>query len=626
MIEEIKNLVEQKCYEKALKAIDNALNNLADSSKNEELYSELLHLHVISNHALGKKDNLISDYLRKEKFQNKQSYKIENISIELEFRNNFDNFHFGGTDAYVNTIHKSNLFNEATERSSITEFVKRLGTEYIDKELDKPMNINRSVGDVITLTHDNLLAKKSFHIIFYNGENSDIDVLKIGIQKVLERVLSEKLNKLAFFALGFDLVYETDEKNKNLVGQNLANCTAEAITKFAYDNPSAKLNIHFGFVSTETMLRFDKAFYKATTNSKQNFLVSQYLTRKEKSLINELTTKNEKFINIIKEIMYAIDDKSPILLLGETGVGKSMLAKVIHQNSNLAASKFVKYNCAAIIKENIDIKIFGAKKGSFSDGRKDVKGLIEEAADGTLFLDEIGYADLSVQESLYNTLDDGTYFRFGDSEVKQTKARFIFGTNVDIEEAIKRGQFRNDFYERISKHVFTLPPLRERKEDIALLVNKFLSFLNGEYQYSVDIDGEALNLLKNFLWPGNVRQLKLYIEKLFSRCKYKKQSIIDCQMIEDFKPNNKLYKKNNDLLLLEDSLLRIMKNWNHKNLNMLDDLIKPILINIYQNDLKLLKRDAKKIIGIDGSSGKKNNWGNNPEKIQNLLNLFSIDK
>ena len=97
-------------------------------------------------------------------------------------------------------------------------------------------------------------------------------------------------------------------------------------------------------------------------------------------------------------------------------------------------------------------------------------------------------------------------------------------------------------------------------------------------------------------------------------------------MIDELKPNNKLYKINIELILLEDSLLRIMKNWNHKNLNMLDDLIKPILINIYQNDLKLLKRDAKKIIGIDGSSGKKNNWGNNPEKIQNLLNLFSIDK
>ena len=88
---------------------------------------------------------------------------------------------------------------------------------------------------------------------------------------------------------------------------------------------------------------------------------------------------------------------------------------------------------------------------------------------------KLGYADLSIQESLYNTLDDGSYFRFGDSEVKQTKARFIFGTNVDIEAAIGKGQFRNDFYERISKHVFNLPPLRERQEDIALLVNKFLS-------------------------------------------------------------------------------------------------------------------------------------------------------
>jgi len=200
-----------------------------------------------------------------------------------------------------------------------------------------------------------------------------------------------------------------------------------------------------------------------------------------------------------------------VLITGETGTGKELLAKGIHFNSRRADSPFVAINCAAIPENLIESELFGHVKGAFTGAVKDKEGKFELAAGGTLFLDEIGDLRIDLQAKILRSLQEREVDRVGGSRPISVDVRVIAATNKDIERAVKEGAFREDLYYRLSVITLAMPPLRERRDDVPLLASHFLKKFNKGFE--VRMDPEALSLLTSYGWPGNVRELENVIER-----------------------------------------------------------------------------------------------------------------
>lgn len=208
------------------------------------------------------------------------------------------------------------------------------------------------------------------------------------------------------------------------------------------------------------------------------------------------------------------DTQTTVLVQGESGTGKELLANLIHYNSGREDKSYIKLNCGAIPETLLESELFGHEKGAFTDARALRKGRFEEADGGTLFLDEIGEMSLSAQVRLLRVLQDGEFTRVGGNEVIKTDVRVITATNVDLEKAIKEGKFRQDLYYRLSVFPITVPPLRERAEDIHPLVIHFLELYKQKTgRFVSGISKEALQALISYNWAGNVRELENAIER-----------------------------------------------------------------------------------------------------------------
>lgn len=205
-----------------------------------------------------------------------------------------------------------------------------------------------------------------------------------------------------------------------------------------------------------------------------------------------------------------------VLIRGENGTGKELVARAIHFNSTRKDGPFVAVNCAAIPENLIESELFGHEKGAFTGADQRKIGKFQYAAAGTLFLDEIGDTSLATQVKLLRVLQEHTFTPVGSNREVRTDVRIIAATNRDLEKAIKEGAFREDLYYRLSVMPIFLPPLRERKEDIPALVHHFMERFNAEHRAKITaITPEALSMLENFHWPGNIRELENAIEHAF---------------------------------------------------------------------------------------------------------------
>ena len=206
---------------------------------------------------------------------------------------------------------------------------------------------------------------------------------------------------------------------------------------------------------------------------------------------------------------------SSILITGETGTGKSMLAKYIHAHSKRKDEKFIEINCAAIPENLIESELFGYTTGAFTGAKKGGKpGLIELANNGTLFLDEIGDMPLNLQAKLLQVLQNRSITRIGGEEAIDVNIRLITATNSNLEEMIEKGAFRSELYYRINVVPLHVPALRNRREDISDLVDSFTQRFNSEYNTNVIIGKETMKRLEEYKWPGNIRELENLIERL----------------------------------------------------------------------------------------------------------------
>jgi len=215
-----------------------------------------------------------------------------------------------------------------------------------------------------------------------------------------------------------------------------------------------------------------------------------------------------------KAIRVAPTDIS-VLVTGESGVGKESIPRIIHSLSHRKHAKYIAVNCGAIPEGTIDSELFGHEKGAFTGANTARSGYFETADGGTIFLDEVGELPLSTQVRLLRILENGEFMKVGSSQILKTNVRIIAATNIDMNEAIKSGRFREDLYYRLSTVDINLPPLRERKGDIHLLFRKFASDFAHKYKMpTVRLDETAVDLLLNYRWTGNIRQLRNVAEQI----------------------------------------------------------------------------------------------------------------
>ncbi len=249
-----------------------------------------------------------------------------------------------------------------------------------------------------------------------------------------------------------------------------------------------------------------------------------------------------------------------VLITGESGVGKEVFPKIIHQQSSRKHGPYIAVNCGAIPEGTIDSELFGHEKGSFTGAHEARKGYFEVVNGGTIFLDEVAELPLSTQVRLLRVIESGEFMKVGSSKVIKTDVRVVAATNINIPEAIHSGKFRQDLYYRLNTVPIFIPPLRERKDDIHLLFRKFASDFAEKYRMpTIQLDADAVRLLEEYRWPGNIRQLKNITEQISI---IEEKRAVDADSLRRYLPSGQfnelpvLYKKEgNDKEFSERDLL-----------------------------------------------------------------------
>ncbi len=225
---------------------------------------------------------------------------------------------------------------------------------------------------------------------------------------------------------------------------------------------------------------------------------------------------NSELLNRALEVAVRVaPTELSVLVTGESGVGKEFFPQIIHAYSSRKHNKYIAVNCGAIPEGTIDSELFGHEKGSFTGAVEARKGYFEEADGGTIFLDEVAELPLSTQVRLLRVLQTGEFMRVGSAKVQRTDVRVVAATNMNLQDAIEKGRFREDLYYRLNTVPITVPALRERREDIFLLFRKFASDVAVQYRMPpITLDDEARRMLETYYWRGNIRQLKNVAEQI----------------------------------------------------------------------------------------------------------------
>lgn len=276
---------------------------------------------------------------------------------------------------------------------------------------------------------------------------------------------------------------------------------------------------------------------KKTLKTKNKTITNNSETLKSTLINEELIGNSKKILEVFDIIERVKNNKATILINGESGTGKELIARAIHYQGKFSAKPFIAVNCGAIPENLLESELFGYTKGAFTGADKDRNGFFQAANGGTIFLDEIGNASLEVQAKLLRVLQEKEVVKVGSQKSEKIDLRVIAATNSNIKEMITNKSFREDLYYRLSVVEITLPPLRERKEDISILIERFLFKYGIEYKDQIiKITPNAIKALENYSWPGNIRELENVIQRAIIMC----DKIVDIEHL----PNNLKYTIN----------------------------------------------------------------------------------
>lgn len=278
----------------------------------------------------------------------------------------------------------------------------------------------------------------------------------------------------------------------------------EAMRQGAYDFVTKPINIE------RLEILIQRALRSQATEQENNDLKQEI---KKKDSLEQLTGHSLAMVSVFDTIRQVAPTKATILIEGESGTGKEVAAKTIHALSPRSSQRFVAVHCAALSPQLLESELFGHEKGAFTGASERRIGRFEQAYGGTLFLDEIGEIDASVQIKILRILGERTFERVGGNQTLETDVRLIAATNRNLKKMVTEGTFREDLFFRLNVVPLLMPPLRERKEDIPLLVESLLKTLTHEHNKPLRLfSQEAMNLLLDYDWPGNVRELRTAIE------------------------------------------------------------------------------------------------------------------
>ena len=326
---------------------------------------------------------------------------------------------------------------------------------------------------------------------------------------------------------------------------------------------------------------------------------------------------------VLEKALWVSSTDISVLVIGESGVGKENIPKIIHQYSHRKHSKYIAVNCGAIPEGTIDSELFGHEKGAFTGATQTRSGYFEVADGGTIFLDEVGELPLPTQVRLLRVLETGEFIKVGSSKVQKTNARIVAATNVNMMEAIEKGKFREDLYYRLSTVEINLPPLRDRKEDIVLLFRKFASDFAQKYHMPpLQLDEHAQSLLTEYRWSGNIRQLRNVAEQLSVLEKERK---INAAIIRTYLPDRSKQlpaliekkKKESDFSSEREILYKVLFDMK----NDLNDL-KKLTLDLMNNGTSESVQEKNQGL-IEKIYGKDSNTSQ--DSVDDSLNLASID-
>ena len=306
-----------------------------------------------------------------------------------------------------------------------------------------------------------------------------------------------------------------------------------------------------------------------------------------------------------------------VIIIGESGTGKEAIPQIIHQNSKRKHNNYIAVNCGAIPEGTVDSELFGHEKGSFTGANESRKGYFEAADNGTIFLDEIAELPLASQARLLRVLENGEYIKVGSSKAQRTNVRILAATNENMIELVKKGKFRQDLYYRLNTISIHLPPLRDRGDDIMLLFKKFAADFAEKYNTDpIKLDNEAAEIISNFNWPGNIRQLKNFVAQLSI---IEKEREINASSIKTHLPENK-------------SNVPIIYNDQSKEDLSEREILYKVLFDMKNDITELKKITYNLMIDSPEKSIEKNNLKvfseieENPKEIKNKENTIEIQE
>ena len=416
-------------------------------------------------------------------------------------------------DRYTLVVNRSPVYDNLGRLvGAVAVFQDITELESVSRELSKIKELKNELEAVFDASYDEIYVT--------DGTGTTTSINKVGesyygvkAEEMVGKNVRE-LEKLGYFSPSVvDIVLEEKRRitipQKTKTGKQLI-VTANPV--FEEDNNIIRVVVNSRDVTELTNLRQKLQDTEKLAETYRNQIM-QMKEKHDESLT--IIADSDQMKQILEMVTRVAQVESTVLMLGESGVGKGVLAKKIHDLSKRAEGRFITINCGAIPENLLESELFGYEPGAFSGARKEgKKGLIEMVHKGTLLLDEVGELPLSLQVKLLTVIQERKVMRVGGSESKSVDIRIIAATNRDIQKMVKEGEFREDLYYRLNVIPVVIPPLRHRREDIPPLVHYFLAKFNGKYQLNKKVTPEALELMTNCYWKGNVREVENIIERL----------------------------------------------------------------------------------------------------------------